>query len=137
MILTLSKAKQGKEKLAPNFWVYEFACKDGSDTILVDTVLVYYLQKIRDHFNASVTINSAYRTVSWNKAQGGKSSSYHLKGKAADIVVAGHTTQEVYDYCVNVLKLNGVGRYYNGRKTKDQFVHIDVGSRAVPWRQIA
>ena len=56
-----SKAKDGNKQLSTNFKVREFACKDGSDAILIDDELVKLLQKIRDHFGKPVVINSAYR----------------------------------------------------------------------------
>ncbi len=77
-----SKNTEGDKKLSPHFTVSEFACKDGSDTILIDTMLVYYLEKIRDHFGKSITINSAYRSPSYNAAVGGASESLHMNGMA-------------------------------------------------------
>ena len=53
-----SKAKEGGKKLSSNFKVSEFACKDGSDAVLVAPRLVMVLQTIRDHFGAAVTISS-------------------------------------------------------------------------------
>ena len=70
-IKTYSRKKQGNLKLSANFTVKEFACKDGSDKILVDSELVSVLQKIRDHFGKAITINSAYRNASYNKNVGG------------------------------------------------------------------
>ena len=67
-VVTYSRKAHGEQSLSANFRVREFACKDGSDKILVDTNLVALLQKIRDHFGAAVTINSAYRTPAHNKA---------------------------------------------------------------------
>ena len=40
MIRQYSLAKDGNRKLAPDFKVREFRCKDGSDEILVDEALV-------------------------------------------------------------------------------------------------
>jgi len=67
----------GNKNLIDNFKVKEFACKDGTDAILIDDALVVALQKIRDHFAQPVTINSAYRTDAWNKKVGGSPSSQH------------------------------------------------------------
>ena len=50
-----SKAKDGGKKLSGNFKVSEFACRDGSDAVLVAPRLVMVLQTIRDHFGAAVT----------------------------------------------------------------------------------
>ena len=51
-VVTYSRKAHGEQSLSANFRVREFACKDGSDKILVDTALVALLQKIRDHFGA-------------------------------------------------------------------------------------
>ena len=84
MIEKYSKSANGNIKLSNNFLVKEFACKDGSDYILIDTELVKLLQNIRNHFNKPVTINSAYRNPTYNKKVGGASNSSHLKGLATD-----------------------------------------------------
>ena len=84
-VRSYSKAKDGNTALTRNFKVREFACKDGSDTIFVSHDLVEILQKIRDHFGKAVTINSGYRTVTYNKKVGGAANSYHMRGMAADI----------------------------------------------------
>lgn len=131
-VKTYSKKTEGEAKVAPNFAVSEFACKDGSDTILLDTMLVVQLQRIRDYFKKPVKINSAYRTPAYNASVGGAGESFHTKGQAADIVVSGVSTQRVYYYCANTLNLPGVGRY-----AAKGFVHIDVGARAKKWRQLA
>ena len=88
-IKVYSKAKDGNKKLSTNFRVREFACLDGSDPIFVSPELVTVLQKIRTHFGKAVTITSAYRTPTRNKAVGGTAYSQHLYGNAADIKVNG------------------------------------------------
>ena len=118
MIEKYSRARDGNIHLSANFKVKEFRCKDVSDKILIDVDFVKdKLQKIRDHFGVPVTINSAYRTVSWNTKCGGAKNSYHLKGMAFDIVVKGKTPQEVAKYAQS-LGINGIIKY-------NTFVHID------------
>ena len=117
-IVEYSVTKDGDKKISNNFKVKEFRCKDGTDKVLVDVAFVQNkLQNIRDFFNAPITINSAYRTESWNKKQGGAKKSYHLTGQAFDIVVKGHTPQEVAGYARQI-GIMGVIEY-NG------FVHVD------------
>jgi len=128
MVKTYSVKTQGSLKLSNNFTVSEFACKDGSDKVLIDTDLVDVLQKIRDHFGKPVKINSAYRTVSWNAKQGGSSSSYHCKGMAADIKIEGVSAVEIAYFAQTVT--NGVGAYYYG--TSD-FVHVDTRPTVKHW----
>ena len=85
-VKTYSLAKDGNTKLSENFKVREFACKDGTDKILISTELVQMLQKLRDKLNCSININSGYRTKSHNKKIGGSTTSKHCKGLAADII---------------------------------------------------
>lgn len=113
-----SLKEDGEYYLAPNFRIKEFRCKDGSDSILIDVDFVKNkLQKIREHFGAAVTINSAYRTVTYNKQVGGASGSYHLKGRAFDIAVRGKTPLQVAQYAQQ-LGINGIIQY-------NTFTHID------------
>lgn len=106
------------KQISSNFKVKEFKCNDGSDKIIVDTKFVETkLQDIRNHFKAAITINSAYRTPSYNKKVGGATSSYHVKGRAFDIVVKGHTPAEVAKYARSI-GVKGVIEY-------NTFVHVD------------
>lgn len=126
-IKAYSKAKEGNKKLSANFKVREFACTDGSDPIFIDSDLVNVLQKIRTYFGKSVTITSAYRTPSRNKAVGGEAYSQHLYGKAADIKVNGVTPKKVAAYAETLLKnKGGIGIY-------STFTHIDVRATKSRW----
>ena len=126
-VVTYSRKAHGEQSLSANFRVREFACKDGSDKILVDTDLVALLQKIRDHFGAAVTINSAYRTPAHNKAVGGATGSQHVKGTSADIVVAGAAPLEVAQYAEYLMpESGGIGVYQS-------FTHVDVRSSRSRW----
>lgn len=108
----------GDKAVSKNFKVREFRCKDGTDKILIDEDFVQNkLQQIRDHFGAPVTFNSAYRTPEHNKKVKGAKKSYHLEGRAFDIVVKGHTPLEVARYA-QTLGIQGIVQY-NG------FVHVD------------
>lgn len=126
-IKAYSKAKDGNKKLSANFKVKEFACTDGSDPIFIDSNLVNVLQKIRTHFEKSVTITSAYRTPGRNKAVGGQTYSQHLYGKAADIKVKGVSPKTVAAYVEKIMpKSGGIGIY-------NSFVHVDVRSTKSRW----
>lgn len=113
-----SLKEDGEMQLSTNFKVSEFRCKDGSDKILIDVDFVKdKLQAIRDYFGASVTINSGYRTESYNAKVGGAKASYHMQGRAFDIVVEGHTPFEVAQFA-QTLNINGIIQY-------NTFVHVD------------
>lgn len=131
MIRTYSKARDGSKKLSANFTVAEFYCHDGSDVIVVDDALVALIQKIRDHFGRAVNITSAYRTAAWNKKQGGAQNSYHSRGMAADIQIAGVSPIAIALYAQSI-GAGGIGLYlYSG----GMFVHVDNRSSKTRWVQ--
>jgi uncharacterized protein YcbK (DUF882 family) len=107
------------EKIEPHFKAKEFQCKDKTEGLLVAADLMDILEKIRNHFNTPVIINSGYRTPSWNSKVNGAPNSYHCKGMAADIVVKGHSSKEVAKYADSIMEQGGIIRYAN-------FVHVDV-----------
>jgi uncharacterized protein YcbK (DUF882 family) len=116
-IKTFSLKNDGEMQLTSNFKVREFACKDNSDKILIDTELVKQLQKIRDNFNKPISITSGYRTESYNTKIKGSKNSFHIKGQAFDIKVADTTPKQVAQFCEQ-LKINGIIQY-------NTWVHID------------
>ena len=89
MVKEFSLKKDGELKLSENFKVKEFACRDGSDKLLADLLLVDKLQGLRNFTDKPVIIPSAYRTESYNKQCGGATNSYHLSGMAADVYCDG------------------------------------------------
>jgi murein L,D-transpeptidase YcbB/YkuD len=127
-IKTYSLKKDGNTKLSANFTVREFRSPD-SDTVKIDLDNVVQLQKIRDHFGATITINSGYRTAAHNAKVGGASKSYHMLGQAADIVVKGIEPLKVALYADSI-GLQGI-IYYPG----DRFCHID--TRTNKYRAIS
>lgn len=117
-VRTYSLSRDGETNISANFKVKEFRCRDGSDKILIDVDFARdKLQAIRNHFSVPVTINSAYRTESYNRKVGGAKSSYHMKGQAFDIVVSGKTPLDV-SKCAQALGINGIIQY-------NTFVHLD------------
>lgn len=124
--------KGSTTKLSKNFNVSEFQCKGGGCcfTVLVDDLLAVYLQKIRDHFGAKVTITSGYRCPIHNCNVGGATGSRHGKGQAADIVVAGVAPRKVAAYAESI-GVKGIGLY---ETLKDgYFVHIDTRTVKSFW----
>ena len=124
-----SKAKDGNKKLSTHFKVKEFACKDGSDSVLVAPRLVMVLQSIRSHFGAPVTIASAYRTPQYNAKVGGVAHSQHCYGTAADIIVKGQTPEAVGAFARELMPdWGGVGIY-----SQQGFTHVDVREVRADW----
>lgn len=111
-----SRSANGNTNLSDNFKVKEFRCKDGSDSILIDLEMIHILQKIRD-IGGPVSINSAYRTATYNKKVGGATNSYHRYGRAFDIRCGGLKLDNICAIA-NTLGVKGIIRY-------PTFVHID------------
>ena len=135
MLQAYSLARDGGRRLSANFRLREFACRDGSDPVFIDTRLVQVLQNIRDHFGEPVVITSAYRTAAHNKAVGGAAYSQHCYGRAADIRVAGVTVERLAAYAEKLLPdTGGIGRYpvRSGRPTG--WVHVDTRPAKSRWK---
>lgn len=113
-----------------SFLLKEFRCKDGSDSVLLDSGLVELLQKVREHFGKAVSVTSAYRTPSYNRSVNGATSSYHIKGQAADFTVTGISNREVAKFLQGI-GAKGIGLYdYTGG-----FVHVDTRDKKYYWQQ--
>ena len=124
-----SKAADGGKKLSAHFKVREFACKDGSDAVLVAPRLVMVLETIRARFGVPVVIHSAYRTPQYNKQVNGAEHSQHCYGTAADITVKGQKPAVVAAYARELMPdWGGVGVY-----SKKGFTHIDVREVKADW----
>lgn len=122
-------------KLTENFNRDEFECTDGSemptDVQLNIAELAVQLEIIRSHFNAPIHINSAYRSLEYNRSIGSNDTSQHVLGRAADIVVEGYTPDEVADaieflISTGLIKEGGVGRY-------NTFTHYDIRGTRARW----
>ena len=116
-----SLRESGNKNITANFKVKEFACKDGSDVIIIHEDFVQKLQQIRNHFGRPLNINSAYRTRSHNKKEGGSSNSYHIKGRAFDLAIKGITPNDMAKYAQSI-GINGIIRYSWG-------IHVDSRSK--------
>ena len=138
MLNVYSRARDGETLLSRSFRAKEFACKDGTDPLFVDSELVQVLQAIRDHFGAPVVITSGYRTAEHNAAVGGSKSSQHLLGRAADFYVEGVPVATVAAYAETLLPgRGGIGRYPKDAKhptRKTGWVHIDTRTNKSRWK---
>ena len=70
-------------RITENFSLSEFDCKDGSElpTALLPNVLdlADNLQVLRDYLGVPISINSAYRSLEYNRKIGGATNSQHHK----------------------------------------------------------
>ena len=116
----------------------ELRCKDGtpypaefiSDGRIIELVVMF--ERIRFVINEPLIINSAYRTVSYNKRVGGSPKSQHLLGKALDIQAPKNMSAALF---FEILKerheefgIRGLGKY----KT---FCHCDIrdSDKLITW----
>ena len=127
-----SNQKDGGRALSANFKVREFVCRDGSDTVRIDSDLIVLLQRVRDHFARPVVIVSGYRTPAYNASVGGAKASQHMLGKAADIRIGQVKPRAVAEYCES-LAPGGLGLYEYGGM--NGFVHMDTRSGRARWLQ--
>lgn len=122
-------------KLTENFELKEFL-HAGVSCVPVKVlgnlqILVNNLQILREEVSKPIHINSGYRTESHNKRVGGKDTSQHLLGKAADIWVPGMTAVELESIIERLIrsaqmKQGGLGLY-------DNFVHYDIRGYRARW----
>lgn len=104
-----------------NFTPKEIACK-GNGSIMLDFDAMDALQKFRDIVGVPVVINSAYRSISYNKRVGGAPKSQHPKGRAFDIQITDKLSREAIHEAAAKAGFTGTGDY-------NTFVHIDIGPK--------
>ena len=128
----LLEGKGAGTPTSAHFKLSEFKCKDG--TAVPEKYyencqrLMNKLEEVRTACgNRPITINSGYRTPSYNKKVDGAPKSQHLYAAAADIRVAGMSAAEVYKICDKIIgDQGGVGKYSN-------FTHLDVRKYRARW----
>lgn len=128
-VKTYSKRRDGNTKLSDSFRVREFACRDGSDNILIDDKLVKYLQRIRNWAGAPLIISSGYRTPAYNAKIGGAENSRHTKGMAADIYVE-RRVRSIYEIAKYA---EAIGILGIERNEDTNYVHVDTREKKYFW----
>lgn len=119
--------------LTKNFTKAEFESKDGSPMPLYVLqniqVLAEQLQVIRDEIGKPISITSGYRSPNHNARIGGAKHSYHVRGMAADIQVAGMHPMDVKKV---ILKLMNEGKISKGGiKAYKSWTHYDTRNEIV------
>lgn len=126
-VKTFSLKSDGNKFLSKHFQVREFACKDGSDKILINTDLIDVLEKLFAHLNCkAINITSGYRTPSHSVRVGGYRTDQHTKGNAADITCKKQDGSlfSSNEICCALEDINHQGGI--GRINKTHSVHVDV-----------
>ena len=120
------------EKLTNHFWIGEFACRDGTEGIIIDKRLAEGLQRMREIIGKPIVITSGYRNPEHNRAIGGavpspaSEGSQHLYGKAADIAVVGMSGERL----ASVARQAG----FTGIGIARTWCHVDVRDTPAEWR---
>lgn len=116
--------------LSKNFSRNEFTCLCGCGQDTVDAELIMVLENLREKlFSRAIMILSGCRCQKHNDNMGGRPLSYHILGKAADIVVDGASS----DIVVECLKDIYPERYGIGSYPKRKFIHVDVRTKKARW----
>jgi len=107
----------------PNFYVREFACKDGSDKVLICLTTVKRAQAERNRRQRVMHIISGYRTDAYNQSPKvrGKKNSLHTKGYAIDFYFDGIKPSAIF-LGLTLTFPGGLGKYAT-------FTHMDSGRR--------
>ncbi len=97
-------------------------------------VLAQMLESIRLHLGAPIIVTSAYRALAVNRAVGGVTSSDHVRGQAADIVVPQYGTPlQVARSLVPVINQLSIGQLIYEHVGASQWVHV---STRIPDRPV-
>jgi hypothetical protein len=83
--------------------------------------LALMLEEVRKVLDKPIHINSAFRNVATNKKVGGKSTSQHCKGAAADLKVKGMTPDQV----VRAIIKSGI-QYDQVIREFDSWTHLSI-----------
>lgn len=118
--------------LSENFTLEEMIASETASRYHIDNTpdndalmnlrrLALFLEDVRKALDKPIHINSAFRCIQANKKVGGKPTSQHCKGAAADIKVKGMTPDEVVKVIINAgLPYDQVIREF------DSWTHISI-----------
>lgn len=98
----------------------EFACPCGNCENKISDKFISLLDELREFLGKPLIINSGYRCEEHNKKIGGRETSAHLSGLAADISCTNSTWRsELLRACLARFNRVGVAK---------SFIHVDIDS---------
>lgn len=123
------------KQLTKNFYLSEFiisqtatrlGIENKPNTQVIENLTILcknVLQPLRDHFKKPVIINSGYRSPQLNKAVKGSSTSQHMTGHAADIIINSIDNYDLASWIKSNLNYDQlILEYYSGKTTG--WVHV-------------
>ncbi|WP_324784473.1 D-Ala-D-Ala carboxypeptidase family metallohydrolase [Streptomyces sp. H51] len=137
-------ALESSDGSTAHFDFSEFTSHDGagfsggnvSSTQVKENVrrLMYKLEALRKKAGGrAVTVNSGFRSVSYNSSVGGASNSMHTYGVAADVVVSGLSTLSVYRIA-ETCGFSGLETYSVSWQHVDSRIEYPYGSQFWWWQ---
>jgi len=100
--------------------------------------LAAFLEIVRSTLGKPIKINSAYRSPAVNATVGGKPTSQHCKGQAADIRVAGMNPREVCQAIIAAkLPFDQIIQEFWNPKTGGGWTHVSIPPKNKPPRKMA
>lgn len=106
----------------------EMTCKCGCGLNNTDLRLMQIADGIREHFGSPAVITSGCRCSKHNADPkvGGVQGSRHVLGKAMDFYVQGVPTQELLNYCQQLVNEGQLRYTYTNNAKMNGVVHIDI-----------
>jgi len=104
-----------------SFKIKELMQDDGLEYLKMNMKILNAIQMIREHFGKPITVTSAYRSKSYNKAVGGSSKSQHILGNAIDFKVKDTSATIVNNYIKDNWRQLGI----RGLELNKSWTHID------------
>ena len=104
----------------------EMTCKCGCGLNNTDLRLMQIADGIREHFGSPAVITSGCRCAKHNAEVGGVQGSRHVLGKAMDFYIQGVPTQELLNYCQQLVNEGQLRYTYTNNANMNGVVHIDI-----------
>ena len=125
-------------QITGHFNLDEFKCKAGpavpEELQGYTMALATCLERIRAEFNCPMQVISGYRTPEYNKRCGGSKNSQHVKGKAADLRIAGITVADLASTIERLIEDGAIIQGGIGTYPSQNFVHYDIRGNRARWK---